>query len=518
MDYKVNILDSVFITKANPDFNFITTISSFEDFVTIDNRPYLIVYNLKENKTSRIFNTKLSFRHYALNNHFLLDTSLKSILGSYTSSYFDGEHSKAFGIYNFNEGKQIQKFNFNNRNFVNKTDTNLKYNFADHIELTLYKPYYNIKEKYCIAALKNFITEEDEKLRPIRNSGNLVKLFSQEGKYPKYFGFKYYSNKKDSFIFFNYYYPCGFSDSNYSYLAYGLNNIIYKINNNTNEITEFNASVSFLPQMHFLEKEYEGQFVEYYIQYTYLHYNPYTDNYYRMVRLPKKRTESIGNYKKPHGIIIMNNKFTPIGFAILPVGCDQIVFTSQGTYIIDQNYTRRNSQIKLYKIDIKNTKKKLKIEPYYNADVDDSSFSKVDSSKFYTYLRTLGCTNKNTKAIIIPLINSCPACIAKIVPILTEAKKDTSVNIIIISNNKQSVDKYMEKSNLKTSRFVFVDIKWQFENYLTSMYNINSVMLSEDKFIIQRYDPGNLYDIIKNLKINSQLTKPGPQCYPIDED
>ncbi len=500
------------------NFNYLHLLSYYGDYLIIDNRPNLIIYNVK-NKSIKVLKTNISWAHSGLTGILPVDSSFTQIIGAYVSSTFDGNHQTAFGVFDFNKQKLTKKFFFEGSNFITKSnDSTLKFRYSDHLSLQFFKPYFNIKDGYCISAVLRFNEKSHDSLKPFPNAGNVVKLFPYESKLkPQYFGFKYYSEKKDSFIFFDYYRPCGYADSLFTTLCHGQNNIIYKINNITHEVNRYNASVDFLPNMNYLNESYDQQYEEYFVQYTYLHYNPMTKEYYRLVRLPKKKTEAIGNYKWPHGIIVMNESFKPIGFGLLPIGCDQMVITPEGLYTIDQAYTRRNAEIKLYKIEIKNTKKILEIEPYSNTNPDLVETNHIDSSKFNTYLRILGGKSINTKSIIIPLHNSCPSCIVKIGPILSELKKDSNINIIILASNKEKIDKFLKDSNLKLGLNILADYTWQYENYLPSLSNINALINNKDKVIIKQYDPDNLYDIIVDLGIISKLRKPGPQCFPIKD-
>jgi len=78
-------------------------------------------------------------------------------------------------------------------------------------------------------------------------------------------------------------------------------------------------------------------------------------------------------------------------------------------------------------------------------------------------------------------------------------------------------DKFLKEKNLKLGKNIFADFTWQFENYLPSLYNINTAIIEGSKMKIQRYNPTNLYDIIINLEIKSNLKAPVPQCFPSDK-
>jgi len=493
------LTDSFKIKKVNNHYGFGQFQYIDSNQISFINNNEVIKFNYKSNKLT-YFSYKNSTKNTYLWGCKHIDSNI--YLLNYNTTYHGYRHDSSFVIYDFDKQKVVQSFCFDSSNLITQSNFGkLEYINSSLIFNRYFIPEYNKKDGSVIVSSIN-IGYADCATQANKKNGNIIKLYPRESRKPV-LDYNVKIKCEDSkFYFEDTRFLRGLVVGDTIIVSSALNNTYTLVNKNDNSSKIIYANPYFLPNQNEMNIDSltarENNYSRNFINYTQLIYDKFTKSFYREVVLPvDKNSDPKYSNNAQFGLIKMDSNLNVEGFIHLPYKMGYVVSTPKGLLGLNWAKSENDSFLHFFFITFVKSEPIKKMLAKNNLDFG----SYVTQSKdIKNYLAKLNINSQHQKYIVIPLPHSCPACVRKTGELLGNSLDgDSTIIKIIISNDKNGIDEYIKKYNIKINGSYYLDYTGIYSTYLKNLKNINLITKSLNEYKIKSYSPDELESLILEL-------------------
>jgi hypothetical protein len=489
-----------------------------------------IVKNCNGNITKRYIFTKgtsylLSNYKWVSQSHLVLTYHVPGMgyTNDWTVYLYDFDSGKIASTYNFDGSDMLHSKlpNFNNSinngssshyDFSGSTTFDLIFNHKDSsIILPVYPAYNktNPKDTFTFQHLSN--TKVLLKVFPIHANKTAYRLLPE-------FKDLFFDCNKSKYFYQSLYNVSSYHDEskNTLYLSTGLSNMIIQYDYLNNEQKVVNNSHEFLPNCNgFDSLSNSNDFSQSF--FLNLFYDSIHNLFLRQVLLPLNDKELKKHWPKRYGCIVMDNKFKTLGFVEFPIGYKMFGLDKQGYLHLKQ--TENISDFTSSQILVISIAKTFSRKASVGLVSEPPSLEK-EYSNYNSFFKDVNPDILNyKKVVIVPIDNSCPACINKVTNFLTIADSiQSDVCVIILFKNKSKAEELA--SILRNKSFnnqIVFDKNLNHSRLSYTPSSLQYIVLQEKEYILkQDFNPETISEFFSLLAVDL-LDIIGPTCNDIGE-
>lgn len=438
---------------------------------------------------------------------YLYDFDLGKIASTYNFDGSDMLHSK---LPDFD--RSINNGSSSLYDFSGSTTFDFVYNPSDSSLILPVYPAYNKtnpKDTFTFQLLSK--TKSLLKVFPIHSNKKAFRLQSE-------FKDLFYDCNLNKYFYQSLFNISSYHDANKNilYLSTGLSNKILQYDYLNNKQKVVNNSNEFLPNCNgFDSLSNSNDFSQSF--FLNLYYDSLHNRFLRQVLLPLNDKELKKHWPKRYGCIVMDNKFKTLGFVEFPIGYKMFGLDKQGYLHLKQTENISDftsSQVLVISI-AKTFSRKASVRLVSAPPSLEKEYSNYNS--FFKDVNP--AILKYAKVVIVPIDNSCPACINKVTSFLTKADSiQSDVCVVILFKNKNKAEELASMLRNKSfiNQIIFdKNLNHSRLNYTPS--NLQYILQEENKYILkQDFNPDTISDFFSLLAVDL-LDIIGPTCNNIGE-
>jgi len=461
-------------------------------YIDFANR-HIVLQELYDSSNERI-DIGLYEHQYVQNYHMI---SEDSILLAFNTTYFLGNHNKCVLLVDSSKnildsikvtGEHIQHFNdrrdWDSLYYSDFTYFPLYFNSKDHSTFIGTSPYLElcqnplVNRSYkpfskCHLSSKNHASKSI-KLPAICTGSS--SFYNADAKYTR---------------------AC-FTDSEIIF-GFGHTSDLYRYNLKTEEVSKKEIRTSFSEYHDFGKSEYEAPAFDYSMaDWARLYFDPYKKQVLRLLRLPIPETGSPLETNYPRYVLIkMNMNLEVIDEGVIPFGFgQQLLISPEGLWAYNALSSEQESEIIFTQILTSSNEESTELAPTKAKETDNLS----------GYLKKIQMDYAGKSVVLIPLDNSCGACLEKFASYLqlhpTLLNKE-NVQFVILSSSLEKVNNYLETitTNKDALTKVYIDNRSTSKTYLKPWINPRLVEFNEQGDVQKdkTYDPDEMTKLLESL-------------------